>query len=376
MMLFHAVLRGGSVAAGGSAPSAPSGLSATAVSSSQINLAWTDNSGNETGFIVETSANGTTGWSTVTTTAANATSYSHTGLTASTAYYYRVKATNAYGDSSYTSVANDTTDASSGTALFTEPFTYSDGTSGGAMNHTENGIVWGGSVSSSVVSNKLEILYTGTRTWAEQYIQFPAMKELWYAYDLTIPSTWVEPGGNWKGFATIWSDELNVGPSPSYSSANDLLMGLEFWPNGSGGVNCAIRNYIAGELDYNVHGSGPALAALTYKGLNIINTGQAGTTIRVVVHIKAASFAATAYTGGDYYTDRGAADGIVEVWVNGVIQLRDLACPAPAPGGDYAGWAGFRHAYLLGWANNGFPSDQSFLIDNFVLSANNIDGVS
>ena len=41
-------------------PNAPSSLTATAASSSQINLAWTDNSTNETGFKVEraTSASG------------------------------------------------------------------------------------------------------------------------------------------------------------------------------------------------------------------------------------------------------------------------------------------------------------------------------
>ena len=44
-------------------PAAPSGLSATAVSSSQINLSWTDNSSDETGFKLErkTGAGGT--WS-------------------------------------------------------------------------------------------------------------------------------------------------------------------------------------------------------------------------------------------------------------------------------------------------------------------------
>ena len=41
-------------------PNAPTGLVATAVSSSQIDLTWTDNAGNETGFIVERSPNGTT----------------------------------------------------------------------------------------------------------------------------------------------------------------------------------------------------------------------------------------------------------------------------------------------------------------------------
>src|SRR4029077_19099293 len=44
----------------GNLPAAPSGLTATAVSSSQINLNWTDNSTNETGFKVERSVNNQT----------------------------------------------------------------------------------------------------------------------------------------------------------------------------------------------------------------------------------------------------------------------------------------------------------------------------
>lgn len=113
MSLLHfSMSRGGAPVGGGSAPAAPSSLTATAVSASQINLAWTDNSSDETGFEVERSANGSTGWTNITTTAANATSYSNTGLSASTAYYYRVRAVNSYGNSSYTTTANDTTSAS------------------------------------------------------------------------------------------------------------------------------------------------------------------------------------------------------------------------------------------------------------------------
>jgi len=44
-----------------SLPEAPSGLSASALSSSSIRLTWTDNSGNETGFKVERSLDGTSG---------------------------------------------------------------------------------------------------------------------------------------------------------------------------------------------------------------------------------------------------------------------------------------------------------------------------
>jgi len=90
---------------------APSGLSATTISGTQINLAWTDNSSNETGFKIERATNSTftQNDTLVTTTAANATSYSDTGLSGTTLYYYRVRATNASGDSTNSNTASATT---------------------------------------------------------------------------------------------------------------------------------------------------------------------------------------------------------------------------------------------------------------------------
>lgn len=96
------------------APAAPSGLGATAASSSQINLAWTDNSSNEDGFRIERSTDGVN-FSEIATTGANATSYSNTGLAASTAYTYRVRAYNAGGNSAYSNTASATTQAGGGT---------------------------------------------------------------------------------------------------------------------------------------------------------------------------------------------------------------------------------------------------------------------
>lgn len=98
------------------APSAPSGFAASAGSSSTINLTWTDNANNETGFVIERSANGTTGWASVLTPTANAINDSNTGLSASTTYYYRIKAVNTGGSSAYSSVVNATTSAAPPTA--------------------------------------------------------------------------------------------------------------------------------------------------------------------------------------------------------------------------------------------------------------------
>src|SRR5207248_9953441 len=83
-------------------------LTATAVSTTQINLSWSDNSNNETGFIVERSPNGTDTWTQVGTPAANATTFQNTGLTASSKHFYSSHRTNADTDSSNTTIANAT----------------------------------------------------------------------------------------------------------------------------------------------------------------------------------------------------------------------------------------------------------------------------
>lgn len=93
-------------------PSAPGGLTATAVSGSQINLSWTDHADNESGFKIERcQGSGCTNFSQIATVGANVASYSNTGLTAGTAYTYRVKAYNTAGDSSYSNTASAATPA-------------------------------------------------------------------------------------------------------------------------------------------------------------------------------------------------------------------------------------------------------------------------
>jgi hypothetical protein len=79
---------GGGIIRGGAAPS---GLAASAASSSQIDLTWTDNSQNEATFEIDRATNSTFTTGLVTTTAAlNATGASITGLTAGTQYYFRI----------------------------------------------------------------------------------------------------------------------------------------------------------------------------------------------------------------------------------------------------------------------------------------------
>ncbi|MGN6557787.1 MAG: LamG-like jellyroll fold domain-containing protein, partial [Solirubrobacterales bacterium] len=96
-------------AGGGSASApvaAPSALTATAKSASQINLQWTDNSNNETGFVIERSTSSTFSSPFTATVGANATTYSDTGLAENTNYWYRVKAVNGAESSAYSNTAS------------------------------------------------------------------------------------------------------------------------------------------------------------------------------------------------------------------------------------------------------------------------------
>jgi fibronectin type 3 domain-containing protein len=90
-------------------PNAPSNLTAAASGSSVINLSWTDNSADETSFVVERSLTSNSGFTTIATLAANTTTYVNSGLTGSTTYYYRVQATNAAGSSAWSNTASATT---------------------------------------------------------------------------------------------------------------------------------------------------------------------------------------------------------------------------------------------------------------------------
>jgi predicted phage tail protein len=102
--------------AGPTAPAAPANLTATAVSSTQINLAWTDASDTEDGFRVERCTGaGCTAFAEVAQVAAGTTTYSSTGLTAGTTYAHRVRAFNTGGDSPYSNTASATTPAAPAT---------------------------------------------------------------------------------------------------------------------------------------------------------------------------------------------------------------------------------------------------------------------
>lgn len=140
------------------APAAPSGLTATATSASDIHLTWTDNSSNEDGFKIDRSADGSTGWTQVQQTVANAASCDDTGLSAGTSYYYRVCAYNAGGTSAYSNIANATTNQT--------PPAAPSGLSALALSVSSIGLSWTDN-SSNEAGFKIERSPDGSTGWTQ-----------------------------------------------------------------------------------------------------------------------------------------------------------------------------------------------------------------
>jgi hypothetical protein len=181
-------------------PAAPTSLSATAVSSSQINLAWTDNSNNETGFEIFRSTDGIV-FSSLATVGAGVTTYNNTGLTASTQYYYKVWAFNPGESSSYSNTANATTQAGAG--IPTPTF---------EMNFTTDAYVGAG--------GRFARSSRGTFVNSSGFIQVAETNLCAYSEDLSATSGgWV--AGGLRAFGS--GSTVNAAVAPNGTTTADLI---------------------------------------------------------------------------------------------------------------------------------------------------------
>ena len=117
-------------------PSAPMNLTATALNSTTIELTWqvpTSNGGSSiTGYRVDASANGSTGWIPVGNTVTNG--YTHSHRDPGTTLYYRVSAINAEGTGNPSNVVPGTTPGSTGTGTPGAPLNLTAVAVGTAIN--------------------------------------------------------------------------------------------------------------------------------------------------------------------------------------------------------------------------------------------------
>lgn len=99
-------------------PAAPTGVTATALSGTQIKFDWTDNATDELSYEVQIDTDPGFGTATLTQgLAVDLETYTFTGLVAGTQYYMRARAVNASGNGSWSSAANTFTLGSPPTRL-------------------------------------------------------------------------------------------------------------------------------------------------------------------------------------------------------------------------------------------------------------------
>ncbi|MHA6523509.1 peptidoglycan recognition protein family protein [Tessaracoccus sp. G1721] len=90
-------------------PAAPSSMTASAITKSQIKLTWIDNASNEDRYLIERCKGAACTNFAQITSIVPATSFTDGGLAARTTYRYRVRASNAAGGSTYSNTAEATT---------------------------------------------------------------------------------------------------------------------------------------------------------------------------------------------------------------------------------------------------------------------------
>ena len=199
-------------------PSAPSNLNAKVISKSQIDLSWTDNSQNETGFKIERKKDTSGTYTQINTIGANITSYSDIGLSSGTLYFYRVRAYSNDGDSDYSNEVSAYTfsDTGSSTQTVSAPIispnsgTYADYvtvsmsclTGGAIIRYTLDGSI----------PNTSSIIYTSPFTITETTtVKAKAFKSGMYDSAVTTATYIIQKSGNPYGILYVSTDTINIG---------------------------------------------------------------------------------------------------------------------------------------------------------------------
>lgn len=193
-------------------PAAPTSLTATATSDTQLTLAWNDTTADESGFVVEQCTDGScSATSEIATLGPNSTSYGVTGLTPSTTFCYRVKSIKSAACSSgwglYSTIACDLT--------FSQ---HPDGLTATALNAFTVRLDWS-DLSSDESGFELEV-----QAWNGKWVKIAALL----------------PG------STSYTDTMGLEPLKSYNYRVRAYRGSDFSPY-SNTATVTMPAYTAGD---------------------------------------------------------------------------------------------------------------------------------
>ncbi len=195
------------------APAAPSGLTATTISATEIDLAWTDNATNATGVKIERSTDNST-FTQIDTAPARAGVVADVSASPSTTYYYRVRATNSLGDSAYGNTASAATLTNQANVGLVGRWKLDDGggsTAADSSGNTSNGTVSGEStwIAGKIGSGALSF-HNGGSAIARVTIPEAARFDFTATQSFTL-ATWVNPAQTSGKWSSIIAKSHNLG---------------------------------------------------------------------------------------------------------------------------------------------------------------------
>ena len=239
-------------------PTAASALTAAAAAGTQVSLAWTDNSSNETGFKVLRSANGG-GYATLYTTAANAVSYTDATAAYGTRYGYEVVATNGAGDAA-------ASDAAAVTTVPAAPV----GPAAAAASSTAINLGW--SAAAGATGYVVQRSPDGTAGWAQ--VGTPAVASFSDAgltagttYYYRVGATDAGGGSAWSAVAaattTVAAPAAPAAPTLTVASAAEIDLS---WPAVGGATGYVVQRSPDGSTSWAQVGT-PAASPFADAGL-------------------------------------------------------------------------------------------------------------
>ncbi|MDR1933620.1 MAG: fibronectin type III domain-containing protein [Spirochaetales bacterium] len=283
---------------GGNEPSAPTGVSATAQSSSSINVSWNSVSGATSYKVYYTIGSSSTKNLAGTVTGA---SYTHTGLTADTSYSYYITAVNSEGESAYSSGASATT-SSSGNGNEADPFLLSAN-------------IWADGEITSTTPNS-EVWYTFNVTSGTTYY-------IWLNDSLT--SGGADSGDGSKTLSAMFSAYYADGSSIFSSAYTAFTTPREFTADKTGAVKIKVFPW----------GSGTGTYGLAYS------TAGARPNLNITLTVTA--------NGSAHYTTTRVT------MASNIALIRDDFVISGVPGVTIDSWNGTTRAPFSCWLNiNGF----------------------
>ena len=205
-------------------PSQPGTLTATAVSSGEVDLSWGASTDSVSGYLIERCQGaGCSNFTQIAAPAGTGTSYKDTSVSASTSYSYRVRATDAAGDlSPYSNTASATTPAASTGLVAAYGFDEGSGTtvtdaSGNGNNGTITNATW---VTTGKYGEALK--FNGTNA----LVTIPDAASLHLSTGMTLEA-WVNPStvnANWRDVIYKGNDNFYLEATSSNGSVPDAGM--------------------------------------------------------------------------------------------------------------------------------------------------------